>query len=118
MFDCFLNILNECDIPYILYNSGNKKMGLYYKYKDKYYPIDIFFTIPELYATALLGYTGGRKFNIEMRKLAKTKGYTLTSNGIYTLKNDEKDILVEVSTEKDIFTLLGLKYIPPDQRTL
>jgi DNA polymerase beta len=66
---------------------------------------------------AMLYFTGSGEFNKNMRTFALKKGYTINEYGIYKLKSDKtKGDLVEVSSESDIFKILGLEYIEPKDR--
>eukprot|EP00753_Platysulcus_tardus_P016206 PLAT5478.2.p1 GENE.PLAT5478.2~~PLAT5478.2.p1 ORF type:complete len:466 (+),score=141.18 PLAT5478.2:136-1398(+) len=67
---------------------------------------------------ALLGWTGSRLFNRDMRRLAKDKlRLHLTSHGF--MGDDAAMAVVkaaDVTEEKHVFALLGLKYLPPEAR--
>lgn len=56
-----------------------------------------------------LYFTGSKNFNIQMRLLAKHKGYKLTQ---YSLENYKK----KIKNEKDIFKALNINYIEPHKR--
>lgn len=55
------------------------------------------------YAAALLYRTGPAALNIRMRQIAKEQGWTL----------NEK---IVASTEEEIFKMVGMQYIPPEDR--
>eukprot|EP00727_Mastigamoeba_balamuthi_P012733 m51a1_g8082 hypothetical protein (660) ;mRNA; f:19581-22193 len=69
---------------------------------------------------ALLYFTGSGHFNRSMRLWARKHGYSLSEHGIVPRWGDpKKDICgdpIPVSTEYEIFQLLGLEYRPPEQR--
>ena len=49
--------------------------------------------------------------------LPNCKGYKLNEYGIYKTDTDSpSEVNVDISTEEDIFKVLGLDYIPPEQR--
>ena len=77
--------------------------------------IDIKYVKPESYFTALMHFTGGKLFNVQIRELAKHLNYMLNEYGLYKVKNGVK-VRVEINSEKDIFDALGLEYIPPNKR--
>ena len=53
-----------------------------------------------------------------MRTFALKAGYTINEYGIYKLNKDKKKgTKLIANTEKDIFTILGLEYIEPKDRT-
>lgn len=63
------------------------------------------------YPTALLYFTGNKYFNLFIRKKAKEKGYKLNEYGLF--KNNKK---IKVDKEKDIFKILNIKYLKPENR--
>lgn len=67
--------------------------------------------------TAQLYFTGSGEFNKNMRFFALKKGYTINEYGVYKLTDKkQKGEEVPVSTETDIFKLLGMDYIEPKNR--
>lgn len=92
-------------------DSTNKYMGFCKLNKFPVRRIDIRF-IPFLsWYPALLYFTGSKEFNLMLRSKAKKMGYKVNEYGIY--KNN-KNILVE--SEEEIFELLGMKYLEPQER--
>lgn len=77
--------------------------------------IDIRWMPYESYYTALLYFTGSGDFNQKMRSLAEKIGFLLNEYGLYKVEGD-KQTLVKVKSEKDIFTKLGMEYVPPEKR--
>uniref|UniRef100_A0A665UFX9 DNA-directed DNA/RNA polymerase mu n=1 Tax=Echeneis naucrates TaxID=173247 RepID=A0A665UFX9_ECHNA len=64
------------------------------------------------YAYALLGWTGSRMFERDLRRFARLERRMLLDNhGLY-----DKTKFLAATTEKDIFAHLGLEYIEPWQR--
>ena len=76
--------------------------------------IDILYTTPEKYPFAVLYFTGSKDFNIKMRNIAMKKGYKLSEHGIKKIGNNK---YYKISSEKDIFKFLDIKYILPENRT-
>jgi len=92
-------------------NNKTKFMG-FCKYNDKpVRRIDIRFVKYESFYSALLYFTGPGDFNRNMRSIAKKQGYKLSEYGLMKDNKNEK-----ISSEKDIFDLLGMKYILPNER--
>lgn len=87
--------------------GGDKKIGIMYAGIH----IDIMITNKHSWGAALLHFTGSQVFNIKMRSLAKSKGWKLNESGLF------QDSKVVSKTEEQIFSALGLKYIPPRMRT-
>lgn len=65
---------------------------------------------------AMLYFTGSGKFNKIMRYFANQRGYTLNEYGLYKYVNGLKGDLVPAATEEDIFEILNLVYLTPEQR--
>jgi len=68
--------------------------------------------VPEKsFGAALLYFTGPKEYNVEMRKLAISKGLKLNEYGLFRGKK-----MLAGKTEKEIFEKLGLKFTPADKR--
>lgn len=73
-------------------------------------------------AFALLYFTGSDHFNRSMRLFAKKKGFSLSDLGLLPATRVGKvrahvgTKSVRASTEADVFSALGLRYVPPDRR--
>ncbi|KAF3708582.1 DNA nucleotidylexotransferase [Channa argus] len=66
------------------------------------------------YAFALLGWTGSRQFERDLRRFARLERRMLLDN--HALYDKTKKEFLAAATEKDIFAHLGLEYIEPWQR--
>ncbi|XP_029306047.1 DNA nucleotidylexotransferase [Cottoperca gobio] len=66
------------------------------------------------YAFALMGWTGSRQFQRDLRRFARAERRMLLDN--HALYDKNKKEFLAASTEKDIFAHLGLEYIEPWQR--
>lgn len=77
--------------------------------------IDILFIDPSQYSFALLYFTGSKLFNINMRKIALEKGYSLSEHGLKSIETNEL-IKKNITTEKDIFKFLSMEYVSPETR--
>lgn len=65
------------------------------------------------YGSALLYFTGSKEHNIQLRLMAKEKGWKLNEYGLF----DEKtDALLAGRTEEEVYHRLGLQFIPPELR--
>lgn len=73
--------------------------------------IDLLITTPTSYYPALMYFTGSKYFNIEMRTIAKEKGYKL--NEFNLTKGSRK---IPINSEKDIFDKLNMFYVEPTNR--
>jgi len=68
---------------------------------------------PEEYYTALQYFTGSKEHNIQIRVIAKEKGYLLSE---YELKHRDTDERVPINSEEEIYEKLGLQYPEPIKR--
>lgn len=67
---------------------------------------------------ALLYFTGSQEFNVEFRKQALKKGYTLNEHEMkLTGKVEGAKAVPPVKTEEDVFAFLGIDYKGPTERT-
>uniref|UniRef100_A0A8C4EXD1 DNA nucleotidylexotransferase n=1 Tax=Dicentrarchus labrax TaxID=13489 RepID=A0A8C4EXD1_DICLA len=66
------------------------------------------------YAFALLGWSGSRQFERDLRRFARMERHMLLDN--HALYDKTKKEFLAATTEKDIFAHLGLEYIEPWQR--
>ena len=67
----------------------------------------------ESFGAALVYFTGSKEHNIAVRSLALKKGFTLNE---YALTTKEGGKRVASATEEDIYTRLGMKWVPPEIR--
>ncbi|KAM3834021.1 DNA nucleotidylexotransferase-like [Diretmus argenteus] len=66
------------------------------------------------YAFALLGWSGSRQFERDLRRFARLERRMLLDN--HALYDKTKNEFLAATTERDIFAHLGLEYIEPWQR--
>jgi DNA polymerase (family 10) len=70
--------------------------------------------VPEAsFGAALMYFTGSKEHNIELRKLAIEKGWSLNE---YGLTHGEK--VVAARTEAEVYKALGLAWVPPELREM
>ena len=74
--------------------------------------IEIYGSKRDDWESQLLYLYGSGTFNIVMRTLAKRKGYLLSQYGLFDRKTNQRI----TTKERRIFKLLGLSWIPPEQR--
>ena len=71
--------------------------------------------------TALLYFTGSKKFNIDMRKRALDKNIMLNEYGVYKIDNKKDRNVVkefQVDSEEDVFKIIGMDYVKPEDRNI
>lgn len=98
-------------------NSETKYMGMC-KYKNNpVRRIDIRYIPKNSLGAAKLYFTGSGDFNKNMRTYANSLGFTINEYGIYKLKPDKtKGLKIKINTEEDIFKVLKLDYVEPENR--
>ncbi len=62
------------------------------------------------YGSALMYFTGSKEHNVELRRVAISKGMKLSEYGLFKGKK------VAGRTEQEIYSKLGMSYIPPEMR--
>ena len=63
------------------------------------------------FGSALMYFTGSKETNVELRRIAISKGYKLSEYGVFKV-----DELISGRTEEDVFNVLGMSYIEPELR--
>jgi DNA polymerase/3'-5' exonuclease PolX len=119
-FDRFIRTLQSSNKVSVLtvFASGNSRVSVMFKYNASTRPYivkaDVFLTTKDEWIFAMLYAIGSGDFNIRMRAVAKRKGYRLNQTGIY-----KDGVRVDnLTKEQQIFDLLGIEYLTPEQRTL
>ena len=80
--------------------------------------VDIRFVPYQSFYPALLYFTGSMMTNKLMRTIALEKGYTLNEYGLYRYANGKKGEKIVVNSEKEVFDVLGIKYLTPTEREI
>ena len=75
--------------------------------------VDIRIVKPDQLGAALLYFTGSKEHNIQLRTLAKQKGWKINEYGVFDERTGKR---IAGKTEKEIYTLMGFKFIPPEKR--
>lgn len=74
--------------------------------------VDLRVVPDESFGAALHYFTGSKQHNIHMRSLAQKQSLKLNEYGVF----DADDNSVAGAAEKDVFSALGMDYIPPEMR--
>ncbi|HEX4875177.1 MAG TPA: helix-hairpin-helix domain-containing protein [Chitinophagaceae bacterium] len=82
--------------------------------KEKNVQADIRIVHEEEFGAALFYFTGSKEHNIQLRAMAKQRGWKVNEYGVFDNKTGRK---LAGRTEEDIYALLGIRFIPPEQRT-
>ena len=105
-------------VDHLTINGNTKYMGFCKYQNNPSRRIDIRLIPTSCYSAALLYFTGSGEFNKNMRTYALKNGYTINEYGIYKLKADKtKGLKIKCDLEEDIFSLLKIKYVLPENRT-
>lgn len=75
--------------------------------------IDLYVLSEEKFGSALNYFIGSREHNIELRKVALKKGYTLSEHGLFSTRTKKR---VAGRTEEEIYNKLKMQFIPPELR--
>ena len=102
---------------YHIYSTGKDKFSGIFDYNGNYIKMDFFRTNPTEAPYMLLYATGSKEFNLKMRAHAKQQGYLLNKKGLYYANDKTKLVKSGIKTEKAIFEVLGMQYIPPHLRS-
>ena len=114
---CLLQKLKYINSDAVFANGEVKFMGLCKLPRHKVFRrIDILYTTRREYPFALLYFTGNYKFNVDMRKHALSRGYSLNEQGMKSLDGEPIDHLF--SKEEDIFEFLEYPYTKPEERVV
>lgn len=118
--DTFTNKLtNTLDGKVYPYSKGPDKLStiinLQHILKSKkpvVYKLDAFRTNKIDEIPMLLYSTGSKEFNVNMRGIAKKKGYLLNQKGLFK----DKKLVPGLTSEQDYFTILNMPYKQPSER--
>jgi len=113
-----LNIITaELKTGSMLLRGNPKSLNVEYLIKTKYSKfhrkVDIKYYPQDSHITAIVYFTGSRRFNRFMRDKYKRKGYLLNQYGLFKKGKVKK---VPIKNEKELFDRIGMKYLLPEQR--
>lgn len=98
------------DLPQIHHVIGKGPTKVSFQVKNGL-QVDVRLVEESQWGAALLYFTGSKPHNIELRKIAISKGFKLNEYGLFRGKT-----CVASQTEEDVYDALGLKFVPPQQR--
>ncbi|HET9281854.1 MAG TPA: DNA polymerase/3'-5' exonuclease PolX [Candidatus Angelobacter sp.] len=75
--------------------------------------VDVRLLPPDSFGAAMQYFTGSKNHNVQLRQRALKQGYTLSEYGLVRMEDNK---CVASKTEEEIYTKLGLAYIPPELR--
>lgn len=113
-FNDYIDTLIENNYIIAVLSRGDKKCLCFAKIKNKVRRLDLLLTTPSEYPYALLYFTGSKQFNISIRKYALEMGYSLSEQSLTDVTSKKK--VSGITSEKDIFDFLDIKYVAPEKR--
>lgn len=90
--------------------AGQTKASIILKNKVQ---VDIRIVHEHEFGAALFYFTGSKEHNIQLRTMAKQKGWKVNEYGVFDEKTGKR---LAGRTEEEIYALFGLNYIPPEKR--
>lgn len=75
--------------------------------------VDLRVVEPDCFGAALQYFTGSKAHNIRVRELAVRKGLKVSEYGVF---NEATGKRIAGATEEEVYTAIGLPYIPPELR--
>ena len=105
-----LNMITDC----LTMKGKTKFMGVF-KLPDNPIArrIDIRLVDYSSYYTSILYFTGNKDFNVYLRQKALDKKYSLNE---YTLTDIENNSFIDLKSEREIFDILEIPYVKPEER--
>lgn len=91
--------------------TGNNNRRISFSLDDA--SLDVWFTDPDRYGTALLCATGSRGFLVRLSAAAREQGYRLEPEGLVEVASSR---LLTFEDEEEVFAFLGMEAIPPELR--
>ncbi len=76
--------------------------------------VDVRLLPNECYGAALQYFTGSKAHNVSLRQRALKMGYTLSEWSLARL--DDESVVVASATEEEIYSALGMDWMPPEMR--
>jgi len=117
VFTQFIKLLTENNIILHKLTDGDKQIKILVVCQLPDRParrVDFMYSPPNEYPLAILYFTGSQLFNTAMRQHALDIGFTMNEHRIQNLKT--KKNLSGMESEEDVFKILGLEYVEPQNR--
>jgi len=68
------------------------------------------------FGAAFMYFTGSKQHNVKLRTIAKSGGYKVSEYGIFSVSRSGKEKFIAGKTEKDVYSKLGMEWVPPELR--
>ncbi len=109
--DEVMRVFTEMDSVEDIVAKGDTKSSVILKKNDL--QVDLRVVKSNSFGAALQYFTGSKEHNIKLRTLALKKGLTINEYGVFKVDSKEK---VAGKSEEEVYSSLGLPYIPPELR--
>lgn len=119
-------------------SRGSQKASLLLRIDRLVRRVDVLVASPAEYVPALVYFTGSKAFNIYMRAIARTRGWSLSEHGLTRAETEKKVVKTArvnagrcsdrptrtppqapapvFHTERELFDFLGMKWVRPERR--
>ncbi|NQT32301.1 MAG: DNA polymerase/3'-5' exonuclease PolX [Candidatus Omnitrophica bacterium] len=79
--------------------------------------VDLRVVDAKCFGAALQYFTGSKQHSVEVRKIAKGKGYKVSEYGVFSVdKKTGRERMAAGKTEEKVYKKLGMEWIPPELR--
>lgn len=92
--------------------AGSTKASVIWNKEDV--QVDIRLVHDYEYGAAMLYFTGSKEHNINLRLMAKEKGYKINEYGLFDMRTHKR---LAGENEEGMYHMLGMNYIPPEKRS-
>jgi len=98
-----------------VWSRGEKQIFFNYRSDEGLWrPINVFILDdPDSFGAFMIHTTGSNTFNIITRRKAKQQGLLVNQYGVFNRETQEK---LAGETENSVFDVLGMKWVPPNER--
>ncbi len=107
-----ISLMARCPVMSYIFSQGSKVMMGLANITGTARRIDVKAIPPCSWYYAILHYTGSAEHNVKLRQRAIAKGWKLSEYGLTARTGG----IIPANSEKEIFDLLGMEYVPPEKR--
>ncbi len=97
-------------------SRGENRGSIRFTYQGRTMQVDLWLVPPESYGSALNYATGSTAHNIELRKMAISKGMLINEYGIWRVDDGKATARLGGADEHDLYKVLGIPYVEPWDR--
>ena len=97
-----------------LESEGDLSIGMVPLLNGDEISVNVFYTTPDEWGSALLYTTGSREFNVLFRGIAKSRGFSVNEHGV---SRGGKPVPDSGFSERAVCRTIGVRWVPPEART-